>query len=125
MKLLKLCLPVSALVITLLSAGCSKKSNSTPAATNNNNNTNTNTNTSPYYFRFTLNGVTDTINGDDSKSYTENTNAILGIISPDDMSLTPAMTLQFSLPEWDDTVKVSVGPSGLLANKEKALIRIT
>ncbi len=104
MKTIKAYLSIIALVLIIISVGCSKKSDSATPTTNN---TNTNTNTSPYYFRFTLNSSTDTINGDDSKSYTENTNAILGIISSNDITLSPAMTLRFSLPVWYDTVKES------------------
>ena len=95
-----LTLIIPALIV--LFAACSKKKESTTPPV-----TNPTTITSPYYFRFTLSGKTDTIKGDNSKSYTSNTNAVLGIISSNDISLTPAMTLRFSLPVYYDTVKES------------------
>jgi len=87
-------------VLFALSA-CSKKHDSAP--TNNNN-----TYKSPYYFRFTLVGKTDTVAGDTSnKSYSESTNAIFGELSPTPYSLRPAISLRFSMPVWYDTVTES------------------
>ncbi len=102
MNRVKVCLTVLIPVLIVLFSGCSKKKDSAPPAT-----ATTTTSSSPYYFRFTLNNKTDTINGDNSKSYTQNTNAILGIISSNKYTLTPAITLRFSLPVNADTVKES------------------
>src|SRR5580704_4115973 len=102
MNRVKVSLSVFIPVLIVLFSGCSKKKDSAAPAT-----INTPTNSNPYYFRFTLNNRTDTINGDNSKSYTSNTNAILGIISSNDVTLAPAMTLRFSLPVYYDTVKES------------------
>ena len=44
---------------------------------------------------------------DSGQTYTPNTNAILGIISPERFWNYPAVTLRFSLPEYYDTVKES------------------
>ncbi len=95
------CLMILIPLLVVLWSGCSKKKDSSVPTNNNNNTTN---NTDPYYFRFTLNGTTDTISGDSSKSYTTNTNAVLGILSAGKYTLTPSMSLMFRLPTNADTV---------------------
>jgi len=102
MKKIKICLSVL-VVFTLLSIGCSKKDSTTP--TNNNNNNNNNTNTSPYYFRFTLNGVTDTFNSCTQQSWSSNTDAVLGSVFVGTVNLEPGITLEFQRGYWYDTIK--------------------
>lgn len=90
---------VMTLAISLLAA-CKKKKDDKTSTTP----TTTPTTTSTYYFRFTLNGLTDTINGDDTKAYTENTNAVLASITQKSSTLDKSLDLRFSLPVNADTI---------------------
>ena len=99
---MKLYLYLSFAILVIIFSDCGKKKDTAKPTT-----TPTTTNSNPYYFRFRLNNKTDTISYDSSKSYTQNTNAILGVISSNQFSLTPAITLRFSLPHYYDTVKES------------------
>ncbi|HXS36521.1 MAG TPA: hypothetical protein VN721_07455 [Flavipsychrobacter sp.] len=92
-----------ALALAIAIASCSKKSDS-PAPSS----TSTTTSSHPYYFRFSLDGATDTILGnDDTKGFAYNTNFVSSIIAPSGYSLYPNITINFRLPEDWDTIKES------------------
>ncbi|MBS1688058.1 MAG: hypothetical protein JSS96_05000 [Bacteroidetes bacterium] len=93
-----------ALTLAFIITSCNKKSSPTPSGTT----TTTTISSYPYYFRFSLDGVADTIASKGvSKAYDNSTNAILASISPDGSSLWPSLDLRFTLPQWWDTVKES------------------
>src|SRR6185312_10825409 len=91
-----------ALTFAFMMTSCSKKSSPAPSSTT------TTTTNYPYYFRFNLNGVGDTIvSKNDMKGYAVNTNAILATITGNGNGLWPSIDLNFSLPNWCDTVQES------------------
>jgi len=91
-----------ALTFAFMMTSCSKKSSPAPSSTT------TTTTNYPYYFRFNLNGVGDTIvSKNDMKGYAVNTNAILATITGNGNGLWPSIDLNFSLPNWWDTVQES------------------
>lgn len=92
------------LAFAFMITSCSKKSSPAPSSTTT---TTTTTSSYPYYFRFSLDGVGDTIaSKGESKAYDNSTNAILASVSRDG-KLWPSMSLRFTLPQWWDTVKES------------------
>lgn len=93
-----------ALTFSFMMVSCSKKSSPAPSSTT----TTTTASSNPYYFRFSLGGVADTISSKGvSKAYDNSTNAVLASISPDGSKLWPSVDLRFTLPQWWDTVKES------------------
>jgi hypothetical protein len=94
-------IPVLALALILLFLSCSKKDNKAP------NTITTTTNTNPYYFRFTLNGKTDTLYDNQHYAYTTNSNAIYGDVAQSTNGPAPYFSLWLGLPYDIDTLTES------------------
>lgn len=89
-----------AVAVVCMVTSCSKKSSPAPSSPT--------TTNYPYYFRFNLNGMTDTIASTGmTKSFADGPSDVLAAVSPDGANLWPSMSIRFALPNWWDTVRES------------------